>query len=206
VPDVKAMGAIPDKFSGDRQKAENFLEDVLGYLRLNTDVMGYNSPMKRVAFTLTLIEGPDVAGWKHGMGAWIDRMDPTIHNIPAVWTDFLQEFQQQFTDMQSRHHARQALEDLHMRDGAVDQYIAKFEELARNAGYTTGNEETMFLFLKGLPARLLKDVMTPPVLVRYQAIKDRTISAIGAQQIVQQLLQKRGGFVPCTNFQPHPSF
>jgi hypothetical protein len=29
---VKAMGAIPDKFNGDRQKAENFLEDVLGYL------------------------------------------------------------------------------------------------------------------------------------------------------------------------------
>jgi hypothetical protein len=31
-PDVKAMGAIPDKFNGNRQKAENFLEDVLGYL------------------------------------------------------------------------------------------------------------------------------------------------------------------------------
>jgi hypothetical protein len=57
--------------------------------------------MKRVAFTLTLIEGPDIAGWKCNMGAWINGMDPAIHNIPAVWTDFLQEFQQQFTDTQS---------------------------------------------------------------------------------------------------------
>jgi hypothetical protein len=162
--------------------------------------------MKRVAFMLTLIEGPDVAGWKCDMGAWIDSMDAAIHNIPAVWTDFLQEFRQQFTDMQAQHRARQALEDLRMQDRAVDQYIAKFEELARNAGYTAGNEETTFLFLKGLPVGLLKDVMAPPVPVGYQAIKDRTISAVGAQQIVQQLLQKRGGFIPRMNFQPRPSF
>jgi hypothetical protein len=56
------MGAIPDKFNGNRLKAENFLEDVLGYLQLNADITGYNLPMKKVAFTLTLIEGPDVAG------------------------------------------------------------------------------------------------------------------------------------------------
>jgi hypothetical protein len=50
-----------------------------------------------------------------------------------------------------------------MRDGAVDQYIAKFKELARSTGYTAGNEETTFLFLKGLPTGILKDVMIPPV-------------------------------------------
>jgi hypothetical protein len=83
-----------------------------------------------------------------------------------------------------------------MREGAVDQYIAKFEELARGAGYTTGNEETTFLFLKGLPANILKDVMTPLILAGYQAIKERTVSAVGAQQIIQQLLQKQGGFIP----------
>jgi hypothetical protein len=148
-------------------KVENFLEDVLGYLQLNADIAGYNLPMKKVAFTLTLIEGPDVTGWKRDMGAWINGMDPAIHNIPAVWTDFLQEFHQQFTDTQSQHHARQALEDLYMKDRAINQYIAKFEELAQGAGYTARNEKTTFLFLKGLPARLLKDVMAPPTLVGY---------------------------------------
>jgi hypothetical protein len=78
------MGAISDKFNRDRLKAKNFLEDVLGYLHLNADVMGYNLPMKKVAFTLTLIKGPDVAGWKCNMGAWIDGMDPVIHNIPVT--------------------------------------------------------------------------------------------------------------------------
>jgi len=32
----------------------------------------------------------------------------------------------------------------------IDQYIAKFEDLARLAGYTVGNKETINFFLKGL--------------------------------------------------------
>jgi hypothetical protein len=57
--------------------------------------------MKKVAFTLTLIEGPDVAGWKQDMVTWIDGLDAAIHNVPAVWMDFLQEFRQQFLNTQA---------------------------------------------------------------------------------------------------------
>jgi hypothetical protein len=64
------------------------------------------------------------------MGAWINRLDAAIHNVPAVWTDFLQEFRQQFLNTQVQHRARQALEELHMKEGGIDQYITKFEELA----------------------------------------------------------------------------
>jgi len=62
--DVKAMGGLPTAFDGDRLRADDFIEEVKGFLRLNQDVAGYNSPIKKVAFTLTLMHGPQIAGWK----------------------------------------------------------------------------------------------------------------------------------------------
>jgi hypothetical protein len=44
------MGKLPDAFTGDRTKAEDFIEEVKGYLRLNVDVSGFNSPMKKNRF------------------------------------------------------------------------------------------------------------------------------------------------------------
>ena len=61
--DVKTMGSLPQIFTGDRTRADDFIEEVRGYLRLNQDVAGFNSPMKKVSLTLTLIKGPEVAGW-----------------------------------------------------------------------------------------------------------------------------------------------
>ena len=62
-PDVKAMGSLPQIFNGDRSKADDFIEEVKGYFHLNADIPGYNSPYKKVAFTLTLIKGDKPAQW-----------------------------------------------------------------------------------------------------------------------------------------------
>jgi len=56
------MGGLPQIFTGDRLLADDFIEEVKGYLRLNQDVAGYNSPIKKVGLTLTLMKGPQVAG------------------------------------------------------------------------------------------------------------------------------------------------
>ena len=66
--DVKTMGQLPQTFYGDRMKADNFIEEVKGYLCLNHNVAGFNSPMKKVVFTLTLIKGKDTAGWTQDLG------------------------------------------------------------------------------------------------------------------------------------------
>ena len=60
-PDVKIMGSLPNKFLGDRAMAEDFIEEVKRYLCLNRDVAGYDSPIKKAAFTLTLIKGKEIA-------------------------------------------------------------------------------------------------------------------------------------------------
>ena len=79
--DVKAMGSLPQIFYGDRSKAEDFIEEVKGYFHLNTNVTGYNSPYKKVAFTLTLVKGEETAQWVQNMGNWLDTIDPVVDNI-----------------------------------------------------------------------------------------------------------------------------
>jgi hypothetical protein len=44
----------------------------------------------------------------------------------------------------------------------INTYIVKFEELARQAGYTMGNSETMRMFIKGLMPSVMEDVLKPP--------------------------------------------
>jgi hypothetical protein len=97
--DVKTMGQLPQVFTGNHTRADNFIEEVKGYLRLNQDVAGFDSPMKKIAFMLMLIEGTDTTGWTQDMGAFLDGLDPE-DNILELWTQFLVEFRQQFQDMQ----------------------------------------------------------------------------------------------------------
>jgi hypothetical protein len=97
--DVKAMGQLPQTFTGDRSRADNFIEEVKGYLCLNQDMAGFNLLIKKIAFTLTLIKGPNTTGWTRDMGDFLDGLGPA-DNIPDLWTQFLEEFGQQFQDMQ----------------------------------------------------------------------------------------------------------
>ena len=43
-----------------------------------------NSPMKIMAFVLTLIKGNDVQGWVESMGTVLNRLNPLVDNIPNI--------------------------------------------------------------------------------------------------------------------------
>ena len=86
------MGALPQIFLGDRTKADNFIYEVKAYLHLNADVAGYDSPFKKVAFTLTLIKGESAAQWVRDMGDWLNGLVMPRDNIPDLWNQFLREF------------------------------------------------------------------------------------------------------------------
>jgi hypothetical protein len=75
------MGKLPNDFEGDRDKADDFIEEVKGYLRFNREVPGLGTPMKKMAFTLTHIKGPKVAGWARDMGTIYSGSK----NRPNVW-------------------------------------------------------------------------------------------------------------------------
>jgi hypothetical protein len=194
--DVKAMGGLPQVFNGDHTKADDFIEEVKGYLRLNQDVAGYNSPIKKVAFTLTLIKGSEVAGWTCDIGAWIDMLDPVADNIPDVWDTFLIEYATQFQDSSCKERARINLENCRMRYPYIDEYISKFEGLARLASYTQGSAELTHYFLKGLTRSILEEVMRGNAPTGYTAIKQKAIDCTRSQQLLNSLLNRRtgGGF------------
>ena len=177
------MGSPPSIYNGDRTKANDWLEELKMYLRVNRDMAGFNSPIKKVAVALSFIKGPQVAGWVRDYGRVLDTLDPTNDNIPAVWDQFLDEFEQQFMDSQQEVRARAQLQQLKADPADMDGYIAKFEELARQAGYTVGSPKMMQYFLLGIPeGELLREVMKPPTAADYQALKQRAVEHATASQ------------------------
>src|SRR6202789_410282 len=185
--DVRAMDKLPEAFTGDRTKADDFIEEVKGYLRLNADVPGFNSPMKKIAFTLTHMKGPDVAGWTRDMGILLDALDPVADNVPLLWEQFLFEFKAQYLDSAREDRARTALANHTMKNGDIDSYISMFEELAGRAGYTTGNPETTRFFMQGLLESVVQDCLHSPQVHGYVAIKQRAIESTAAQRIIRDM-------------------
>src|ERR1700747_2834142 len=156
-------------------------------------VLGMESYIKRVSLMLTLIKGHLVAGWTHDMGTWVDALGPQ-DDIPAVWDQFLHEFDAQCMDTQRAERARMALQSLRMKWPEIDQYIADFEQLAREANYTVGNEETVQFFVQGLVRSVAEDVLKPPLVQTYAAIKERAIESTKARQTIYQIFgnQRQG--------------
>jgi Retrotransposon gag protein len=129
-PNVKAMRTLPSPFYRDQTKAEQFMEEVKTYLRLNADVPEFDSPMKKVAFVLTHIKGPNVAGWVRNNREILDNLQLPQDNVPLLWMQFCNEFDQQFRDSSQFKHTQEELKRLTMYNNEIDLYIAKFEELA----------------------------------------------------------------------------
>jgi len=62
---------LPQIFEGERDKADAFMNKLLGYLLLNTNIPGFESPIQQVTLTLTLIKGPHVDRWVRDMTIWL---------------------------------------------------------------------------------------------------------------------------------------
>ena len=203
--DVKTMGALPQIFLGDRTKADDFIDEVKAYLCLNADVAGYNSPLKKVAFTLTFIKGESTAQWIRDMGDWLDRLIMPRDNIPDLWTQFLREFQDQFQDTQAAQRVRNELRDCKMKGVDYDNYIMRFESLARKVNYTTGNKETYNIFLQGLPEPLLHDTLKPPMPLNYNDVKERVKLLAQGQAVIEGILKKHfSGGTPFQHLNSQP--
>ena len=137
------------------------------------------------------------------MGTALDELNPDTDDIDKLWTTFLEEFAQQYTDTQAAERARVALELLRMKAPEIDEYISKFEELCNKAGYTMGNTNVTYLFLKGLPKLILEDVMKGPQVGSYKDLKDRAIQVTRSQELLHNILKQRGGQ---TGQMTHPQF
>jgi len=81
----------------------------------------------------------------------------------------------------------------------IDGYISQFEELARQANYTQGNNKTIQFFIKGLSRPILEDVMKAPFPHTYQEYKERAVNSTKSRQIIEALTGERTGPPQRTN-------
>ena len=139
------------------------------------------------------MHGKKVVGWVKNIGTALDELNPDTNDVDELWTTFLEEFAQQYTDTQAAERARVALESLRMKAPEIDGYISKFEELCNKVGYTMGNTEVTYLFLKGLPKPILEDVIKGPQVVTYKDLKDHTIQVTRSQELLHNILKQQGG-------------
>ena len=72
------------------------------------------------------------------------------------------------------------------------QYIADFEKYTRQAGYTQGSPKTTNLFLKGLSAQVLTDVLKPPYAVGYNDTKQKALKATQALILLDAIVSAQG--------------
>ena len=88
-----------------------------------------------------------------------------------------------------------------MKFPEIDQYIAQFEELARQAGYIQGNPETTHFFVKGLAPSIVADVFRPPMVHGYQQVKERAIQATWSKMMMDNYFgARRQNNAPCPPF------
>jgi hypothetical protein len=94
---------------------------------------------------------------------------------------------------------------LKLKDNDIDAYIAKFKELARQAGYTLRSPKSIQLFEEGLSYPILADVMRAPTVSGYYAIKERaTHSAMAQRKLAARHTPGRNiPFTPFRNQRPN---
>jgi len=64
-----------------------------------------------------------------------------------------------------------------MKFPKIDDYISRFEDLARLAGYDANSGAVFQLFTKGLPDDVLKEVLTAPTPQTYVELKEKAINS-----------------------------
>ena len=75
-----------------------------------------------------------------------------------------------------------------MTNNNYNRYVSKFEALADRAEYTRGSAELFNMFLEGLPTSILFDILKPPTLTTYDALKDKVQALAQGKAIIDGLL------------------
>jgi hypothetical protein len=78
---------------------------------------------------------------------------------PRLWQGIEHTFRESFADTLEAERAKAILrQGLKMKDGRIDKYVAKFEELVAQAGYDLDDGQTIEKFTNGLPVSLWETV------------------------------------------------
>ena len=109
-------------------------------------------PFSRVMLFLTFIKGPDVQEWASSQVGLLGSrlLAGAGRNEEHLFDTVMDSFNMAFTDTMSLQKAKAEFHTLKMERGKLDMYIAKFEGLARMAGYNLQDQMVLDWFGSGL--------------------------------------------------------
>ena len=169
-------GNPPAVFTRERSKSDEFLEDFKVYRMANQGSQTMRVPLERVALILTYIKGKNVQDWRTRMVNKIKRLTRGAPNRPAIppedeilWTLFERDFRNAFTDSQKQLTAHQKFLKVKMQGNALNEFIAEFEHLCSEAGWSSNDVGTITQFRHGLNTGLLKAI------VQHVRLRPRTL-------------------------------
>ena len=150
----KALISPPEVFTGDRNKADDFLQDFWLCWRLNWTHPAMKVPYNRVMLALSYMRrNMAIQNWvKHVMNQIDDLMDrrrfqPLKVEDERLWGIFQSEFEIAFTNTTKVQDAEAALEHICIQQGKnIDQYIARFEDLMERAQWGKHDRGTINTF------------------------------------------------------------
>ena len=165
---------------------------------MNDDSRISKNPMKRSAYFLTQIRGPDVREWVKIQRKWLAEVQADLSLLPfhmTAWQVLEKEFKKAFIDYAEQERAREDIKKLRMKDGNIDQYIAMFHDVAHRAGLNLNEPTNIMQFASGMPLKLAESC------IDYERPKTFNEWATAAQQHQKAWLQKqalKGMFNPST--------
>ena len=81
-------------------------------------------------------------------------------NDETLWDHVYDSFRRQYANMQEQERAEDTLQqEISMKQGDLDTYIAEYENLVEMAGYDPNSRLTLKIFTDGLPMELYKDAL-----------------------------------------------
>ncbi|KAI9460723.1 hypothetical protein F5148DRAFT_1286793 [Russula earlei] len=101
----KLEGIPPKAFNGNRACTHIFLTAFNRFMTLNHDSKIARDPIKKCAYFLSLLEGPDVEGWVETMDEWLQEVIDDPEELPFglnPWQAMQQKFKHAFVDYAER--------------------------------------------------------------------------------------------------------
>jgi hypothetical protein len=145
------VGTPPMIFSGDRKKAQTFLNAFRGWKAVNYKKEVMRDPYMRVALILTFIKGEDVNSWaNHQLKLLDEKIARGRANEEPLWEEFETNFKNAFTLIKAKESALAELEALKMQRNELDKYIATFNRLVEEAGFNKRDKGMIEMFKRGL--------------------------------------------------------
>ena len=123
---------------------------------LNEETEVMNQSFSRTMLFLTYIKGPNVQEWMSMQVAWLGKQvrQGARRTEEYLYDTSMDSFHSAFMDTMSAQKAKAEFQTIKMEGGDLNAYVAKFERLARLAGYNLQNQLVLDKFGSGLTSGL----------------------------------------------------